>query len=331
MDLTIRHLTLFLLCFFLVSQARAQRVILDGQGDVIIRPAAPIDPFADPVDAAKEAQSDDDEEASPGKDEPLSAQISAHILKLAQAEREKRLTFMKVVIDDVVRLCDLNTEQQDQLYLAAKGAAERSMKDWHEQAERYFRTRLDGADSDEAKEMLDGMNNVSFGGNRSEEEGESLELWKDTLSVVLNDDQISKYEAVLEQRHLDRINAFSRMSMTTLDSHLRLTPNQKDELGKLVHQAAVDYLDDVQRYWGDYFEKGMLMSLANASEDDVLKEVLTESQFERLKTATSNFDHFWETKKRNRRAEQKDAQRRKKEDEEEKPKPQQKIKAAKPG
>ena len=192
------------------------------------------------------------------------------------------------------------------------------MKDWHEQAERYFRTRLDGADSDAAKEMLDGMGNVNFGGNRSEEEGESLELWKDTLSVVLNEDQISRYEEVLEQRHLDRIDAFSRMSISTLDGYLRLTPDQKEDLGKLVHQAAVSYLDDVQRYWGDYFEKGTLMSLANANEDEVLREILTKKQLERLQSATSNFDHFWETKKRNRRAEEKDAERRKKEANEEK-------------
>ena len=305
------RLFLFLLLFFgISSRAEAQRIILDGEGDVKIRPLR--------VNTSSAEEDEIEEEDDAAEAEPLSAQISAHILKLAKVEREKRLKFMQVVIDDVVRLCKLNEVQQDQLLLAAKGAAERSMKDWHEQAERYFRTRLDGADSDAAKEMLDGMGNVNFGGNRSEEEGESLELWKDTLSVVLNEDQISRYEEVLEQRHLDRIDAFSRMSISTLDGYLRLTPDQKEDLGKLVHQAAVSYLDDVQRYWGDYFEKGTLMSLANANEDDVLREILTKKQLERLQSATSNFDHFWETKKRNRRAEEKDAERRKKEANEEK-------------
>ncbi len=305
------RLFLFLLLFFgISSRAEAQRIILDGEGDVKIRPLR--------VNTSSAEEDEIEEEDNAAEAEPLSAQISAHILKLAKVEREKRLKFMQVVIDDVVRLCKLNEVQQDQLLLAAKGAAERSMKDWHEQAERYFRTRLDGADSDAAKEMLDGMGNVNFGGNRSEEEGESLELWKDTLSVVLNEDQISRYEEVLEQRHLDRIDAFSRMSISTLDGYLRLTPDQKEDLGKLVHEAAVSYLDDVQRYWGDYFEKGTLMSLANANEDEVLREILTKKQLERLQSATSNFDHFWETKKRNRRAEEKDAERRKKEANEEK-------------
>lgn len=305
------RLILFLLLFFgISSRAEAQRIILDGEGDVKIRPPR--------VDTSSAKEDEIEEEDDADKAEPLSAQISAHILKLAKAEREKRLKFMQVVIDDVVRLCELNEAQQDQLLLAAKGSAERSMKDWHEQAERYFRTRLDGADSDAAKEMLDGMGNVNFGGNRSEEKGESLELWKETLSVVLNDDQIARYEEVLEKRHLDRIDAFSRMSISTLDGYLRLTPKQKEDLGKLVHQAAVNYIDDVQRYWGDYFEKGTLMSLANANEDEVLREILTEKQLERLQSATSNFDHFWETKKRNKRAEEKDAERRKKEADEEK-------------
>lgn len=305
------RLILFLLLFFgISSRAEAQRIILDGEGDVKIRPPR--------VDTSSAKEDEIEEEDDADKAEPLSAQISAHILKLAKAEREKRLKFMQVVIDDVVRLCELNEAQQDQLLLAAKGSAERSMKDWHEQAERYFSTRLDGADSDAAKEMLDGMGNVNFGGNRSEEKGESLELWKETLSVVLNDDQIARYEEVLEKRHLDRIDAFSRMSISTLDGYLRLTPKQKEDLGKLVHQAAVNYIDDVQRYWGDYFEKGTLMSLANANEDEVLREILTEKQLERLQSATSNFDHFWETKKRNKRAEEKDAERRKKEADEEK-------------
>ena len=307
---SLRLFLLLLLFFGISSRAQAQRIILDGEGDVKIRPLR--------VDTSSAKEDEIEEEDDADEAEPLSAQISAHILKLAKAEREKRLKFMQVVIDDVGRLCELNELQQDQLLLAAKGAAERSMKDWHEQAERYFRTRLDGADSDAAKEMLDGMGNINFGGNRSEEKGESLELWKDTLSLVLSEDQIARYEEVLEQRHLDRIDAFSRMSISTLDGYLRLTPDQKEDLGKLVHQAAVKYLDDVQRYWGDYFEKATLMSLANANEDEVLREILTEKQLERLQSATSNFDHFWETKKRNRRAEERDAERRKKEANEEK-------------
>ncbi|MEM6278083.1 MAG: hypothetical protein AAF733_01290 [Verrucomicrobiota bacterium] len=262
------------------------------------------------------AESEEDQRApdeSAGKDEapePLSAQISQHILKLAEGERDKRLKFMAVVIDDVARLCQLEPGQQSQLKLAAKGAAERSMKDWHTQAERYFRTRLDGADRDTTKEMLEGMGSVNFGGNRSEEEGESLDLWKDTLKTVLSDDQIRRYEEVLEQRQLDRIEAFTLMSVTTLDSHLRFTPKQKAQIEDLVHEATTEYLDDVQRYWGDYFERGMLMSLANASEENELRAILTEEQYDRLKDATANFDHFWDQKRRLKRAKEKAAQRR---------------------
>lgn len=282
-----------------MGQGQDQPVVADKDKPAIMR--RPLQPETVPPPVAP-TKLDQNETISK---EPLSAHISAHISKLAQAEREKRLQFMKVVINDVVRLCQLDEGQQDQLLLAAKGATERSMKNWHEQAERYFRARLKDADSDTAKETLDGMT-VSFGGNRSKEQGESLELWKDTLSVVLNEKQIARYEEVLKQRNLDRINAFSSISMTTLDGHLRLTPDQKEGLGELIYQAAVNHLDDVQRYWGDYFEKGMLMSLANANEDEVLQEILTEGQFERLKSATANFDHFWDARKRERRKKKED-------------------------
>ncbi|MEQ1841972.1 MAG: hypothetical protein ABL994_16330, partial [Verrucomicrobiales bacterium] len=249
--------------------------------------------------------------AADGMPEPLSAQISQHILKLAEAERDKRMDFMKVVIDDIVRLCKLDSSQRDSLELAAKGASERSMKEWHEQAERYFRTRLESTEGDAAKEMLEGMGSVNFGGNRSEEEGESLDLWKDTLKDVLTEEQVKRYESVLEQRYRDRVDAFAKMSVSTIDDHLRLTPDQKAKMAELVHGAAIDYLVDVQRYWGDYFERGMLMSLANASDEETLKAILTNEQFDRLREATSNFDHFWDQKRRLKKAREKAALKRK--------------------
>lgn len=248
---------------------------------------------------------------------PLDAQISQHILKLAEVERDNRMSFMRIVIDDIVRLCELDAAQRERLELAARGASERSMKEWHEQAERYFRTRLESADPDAVKEMLDGMGSVNFGGNRSEEEGESLDLWKDSLKDVLTADQVKRYESILEQREADRIEAFAGMSLSTIDDHLRLTPDQKAKMGAIVHASASDYLGDVQRYWGDYFERGMLMSLANAVEEDVLKSILTEQQFDRLRDATSNFDHFWDQKRRLKRAKEKASERRKNNEEEE--------------
>lgn len=252
-----------------------------------------------------------------GEKAPLDAQISQHILKLAEAERDNRMSFMRIVIDDIVRLCELDEQQHERLELAAKGASERSMKEWHEQAERYFRTRLESADPDGVKEMLDGMGSVNFGGNRSEEEGESLDLWKDSLKDVLTADQVKRYESILEQRESDRIEAFASMSLSTIDDHLRLTPDQKAKISELVHDSASSYLNDVQRYWGDYFERGMLMSLVNAAEGDVLKTILTEQQFDRLRDATSNFDHFWDQKRRLKRAKEKASDRRENGEEEE--------------
>lgn len=263
-----------------------------------------------PPGRVENPEKEDGSTTGEGEARPIKAQISAHIVKLADEERKKRLTFMRIVIDDVVRLCDLDEEQEDRLFLAARGAAERSMKEWHEQAERYFRNRLEQAEVDDAKEMLDGMGNVNFGGNHAEEEGESLDLWRDSLKVVLTEEQIQRYESIVEERRQERIQAFSQMSLTTIDQHLRFTPEQKSAMQKLVLGAATEYLDDVQRYWGDYFERGMLMSLANAAEPEELKEFLTENQFERLREATSNFDHFWDQKRKMKRAKRKAAVRR---------------------
>lgn len=257
-----------------------------------------------------------DHSAKAENEKPLSAQISQHILKLADEERKERLAFMSVVIEDVARLCDLDGTQRAKLDLAAKGASERSMKDWHTQAERYFRTRLDGTDPDAAKELLEGMGSVNFGGNRSEEEGESLDLWKETLTEVLTPEQVVRYEGVLAQREADRVDAVARMSLSALDTFLRLTPDQKIKMGELVEDAAGDYLTEVQSYWGDYFERGMLMSLANAADEEVLRAILNDSQYGRLREATSNFDHFWDQKRRLKKAKAKAALRRQtKEDE----------------
>ena len=107
------------------------------------------------------------------------------------------------------------------------------------------------------------------------------------------------------------------MSISTIDDHLRLTPDQRTKMEELVHASAVEYLVEVQRYWGDYFERRMLMSLANAAEEDVLKSILTEEQFDRLREATSDFDHFLDQKRRLKRAKEKAAERRRTSEEEE--------------
>lgn len=265
-----------------------------------------IGPANRPEDSGDMKESDEAKDAR-----PLQAQISQHIKKMSEEERDKRLKFMQIVIDDIVRLCALDNSQQDQLELAAKGASERSMKEWHEQAERYFRTRLDKTDPDDAKEMLENMGNVNFGGNRSEEDGETLDLWKDSVSGILTEEQITRYEEVVAIRREERVQAFAQMSLSTIDQHIRLTPDQKESLGEIVLQASDEYLDDVQRYWGDYFERGMLMSLANAAEAEDLKKILTESQFDRHKEATANFEHFWDQKRKLKRAKRKAAVRRK--------------------
>lgn len=272
------------------------------------------DPFSDGAGETGEEKAAEKEDSPPGETAPpapLNAQISQHILKLAEAERDKRMGFMRIVIDDIVRLCDLDDAQREQLELAAKGSSERSMKEWHEQAERYFRTRLESTDPDAAKEMLEGMGGVNIGGNRSEEEGESLDLWKDSLKGALTKEQADRYEAVLAQREADRVEAFARMSLSAIDDHVRLTPDQKTKMGEIVQASAAEHLAEVQKYWADYFERGMLMSLANAADEETLRAVLTGQQYDRLREATANFDHFWDQKRRLKRAKEKAADRRK--------------------
>ncbi len=248
-----------------------------------------------------------DEGGEPGQNAaeaaPIGEQISRHIMKLAEEERKNRLDFMHIVIDDITRLCELEKEQRDRLILAAKGAAERSMRRWNEQAERYFRSRVNGADPDTAKEILSNIGNVNFGGRGSDREGEAESLWTESLENILSDEQVETYEMVVAQRKQARIDAFSFMAIASLDNYLRLTPAQREELFPIVKQSATDHLEEIQRYWGDYLEQNMLMSLANAAEEKQLKDILSEKQFLRLRSATTNFEHFWEQRRRLRKAE----------------------------
>ena len=280
-------------------------------------------------EADAEKEEDKEKENKSKLSRPLGAQIARQIKKLAEEERKKRMDFMGVVIEDVTRLCQLDEAQQKQINLAAKGSTERSMKKWHEQAERYFASRLSGADDDTAKEILENIGNVNFGGRDAEKESETQALWKDAVTNILTDDQVKRYEEVVEQRNQERIEAFTKMSVSSLDNHLRLTPEQRKKLEVIVKASATEYLEDVQRYWGDYFERGMLMSLANSADDEELKKILTEKQFTRHKTATSNFDHFWDQKRRMKKAREKAAEKRK-EKEQEKEKEAEKEKQKKP-
>lgn len=232
----------------------------------------------------------------------IDTQISHHIHKLAEEEREKRMEFMRYVIDDIIRLCDLDEQQKAKLVLAAKGASKRSMESWHQQADRYFRTRVSGADADTAREILSNIGSVNFGGRGSDEKGEIEALWKDSLKEVLSESQIEFYNSVIENRARAEVEAFAGMAIAALDNYLRLTPDQRGKLTPIVQGSATEYLEEIQRYWGNYLERNMLMSLVNAAEPEDLSSILTEKQFGKLRSATTNLDHFWEERRRIKKA-----------------------------
>lgn len=244
----------------------------------------------------------------------IDTQISHHIHKLAEEEREKRMEFMRYVIDDIIRLCDLDEEQKAKLILAAKGASKRSMESWHQQADRYFRTRVSGADADTAREILSNIGSVNFGGRGSDEKGEIEGLWKDSLQSVLSESQIEFYNSVIESRARAEVEAFARMAIAALDNYLRLTPDQRGKLTPIVQGSATEYLEEIQRYWGNYLERNMLMSLVNAAEPEDLSAILTEKQFGKLRSATTNLDHFWEERRRIKKAKMEAEERKKKDD-----------------
>lgn len=232
----------------------------------------------------------------------IDTQISHHIHKLAEEEREKRMEFMRYVIEDIIRLCDLDEKQKAKLVLAAKGASKRSMESWHQQADRYFRTRVSGADADTAREILSNIGSVNFGGRGSDEKGEIEALWKDSLQNVLSESQIEFYNSVIESRARAEVEAFAGMAIAALDNYLRLTPDQRGKLTPIVQGSAAEYLEEIQRYWGNYLERNMLMSLVNAAEPEDLSAILTEKQFGKLRSATTNLDHFWEERRRIKKA-----------------------------
>ncbi|NNE93713.1 MAG: hypothetical protein HKN23_18845 [Verrucomicrobiales bacterium] len=267
----------------------------------------------DPAEAKKKAEA--------RKNDPVQLKISKHLKKMADVELQKRSAFMNIVIDDVVRLCELSEEQRGQLELAAKGATDRSMDSWRQSADRYIQGRMKGATKENADQMLQSIGNVSFGGNEAEKESEKNSLWKESLGEVLSGEQIARYEKVIREREAYSAKAFGMVVMATLDEHLRLTPEQHTKLAPLAEESTSEYLDDIRQYWGDYFEKSMLMSLLGGAEEKQVKEILSEKQFERWQNSTSNFNHFWEQRRREKKAAEKAAAKKEKEAEAKKPKP----------
>jgi len=225
-------------------------------------------------------------------------QIARHVRTQAEEEHTKRMEFMIFVIEDISRLCKLEDPQKERLTLAAKGASKRSMERWHEQAERYFRQRVTNTDEDTVSEVLQNMGNFNLGGRESDREGETDSIWKDSLKDVLTPGQIAIYDKVLADRQKASVAAFSEMSISTLDNYLRLTPDQKAKLTPIIRDSTAEHLEDIHRHWGEYIEKNMLMSVANSADEETLKQILSEQQFQRLQAATSNLDHFWEQRRR---------------------------------
>ena len=253
--------------------------------------------------AAKKEKKEDGEKNEPlkHKDEDVQLKISKLLDKMSDGERQKRSSFMGVVIEDIARLSGLDEAATKRLEVAAKGATERSMQSWYDQADRYVQGRMKGATKDNADQMLASIGNVSFGGRDAEKKGEDEDLWKESLAKVLSDKQVNDYKEVVDERKRYSEKAFAMVVMATLDEHLRLTPQQHAKLTPLAEGATTEYLDQIRKYWGDYFEKRMLMSLLGGADLDEIKSVLTEKQYDRWEGSTADFDHFWDQRRKEKK------------------------------
>lgn len=244
-----------------------------------------------------------------GDELPLDAAVSRYLVHLAEEERQSRLEGMDSILADISRICKLDEAQQERLRLAATGAVERSMKEWHERTERLLRSELEKAEPDARKDVIARLGPMTFIDKNGKKMGEKIDLWRDALGDVLSDEQLALYDGEQTKRKEASIDAFTRLSLAMLDERLLLDPTQRAALEKIVKFAVSAHLPEIRQYWGGYLEEGVLLSFANIEEQSVLEKILTKGQLEELKEATVGFEHFWDQKRRMIRAKKKAAER----------------------
>jgi hypothetical protein len=222
--------------------------------------------------------------------------VGVYLQGLADEERKKWTRKMTALVDDIDRVCLLSDPQKDQLGLAAKGAVDTGLNRWRANLETWVRDKARNVQGD-IEQFLAGVGSVRFGDSAKAWEPENQEIWRTTLSTVLDEAQRKAYEEDVRQRYAFKHEAMARALVADLDRTLRLSDDQRQRLLTLATRAAAAYWERLETWAGDeenlpYHQLGALLGAVPVGDRD---EILNEAQRQGWNDYFQRFDGAWQS------------------------------------
>lgn len=211
-------------------------------------------------------------------------------------------------IADIDRACDLTEMQEKKLAIASKGAInaflEKEKKSIEQQAKAMgIDLDFDELDTEEPEEDEEDNDNNAAGGaammvrafalggpfGNGNTNVENSKIWKTAIKKVLSEDQSKKWDEWQEQRDAYQRRVAVEQFVAKVDRKLLLSPEQREELAKYVDEKHGKKLHE-QATSGNQNGLGMNVVINgrfggpnaadNEEADEMLKEILTESQLQ---------------------------------------------------
>lgn len=182
--------------------------------------------------------------------------VSEFLVAAAREERQQRQVAMEARVADVKRATGLGERDVRVLQTAAKGAVERSLRDWERNAESYVGGQVQDATPDTIRMLLGGAGQLRFSfGNAGNPADEGL--WRNMLKSVLPEPQKSAWESAIASRENYRLEAVARLALAKLDESVRLTGEQHARLLPLVQGVVRQYFPSYEAAYGN---RGMIQT-----------------------------------------------------------------------
>jgi hypothetical protein len=230
--------------------------------------------------------------------------FAEYFVKVYHNQRANLMSSMQEHVDEIVRVTSITGEPLNLLQVAAKGAVERVLDDrlhssnWKQNLENNTRGSVEGVGAAFLKQRLDAMGESRFNTSPPDEN----ELWVETLTTVLTEDQRKSYESVLAERDAYRNRAIVQIVLAQLDATLRISGEQADKLEPLLAAVVKDYWVDYQRSFSGnnyaiypYYLPVMLSGIPETDR----KAILTPEQLKQFDGDGQNrYNGWWENMKR---------------------------------
>ena len=189
--------------------------------------------------------------------------------------QEKNLQLMKVHVDELKRICVLDAAQNKRFELAAKGSAERATQTWFDLQEKQWKSRRRGQPITR-----------SITNSRTKMDPSSNEVWNNTISAHLNDEQKNAYRAEMGARASFQARIIILRVIARVDKDVHLSSEQRESLLSKIETSMSIPLKELNI---KYKRESVVKAFDMVSKKE-LKKILSEEQIASWKQHTQNLE-----------------------------------------